>query len=295
MRFWEKAVRQILHQLAGLSFNSLHKLSYLLYLVSWYVLGYRKKIILQNLKIAFPDKTDKQRRQIAQAFVRNFADTLLETLKVLNISLEELQQRVEFHAPPELQAHFSNRKNVALMVGHLGSWELIAQSVGYNVPHKVLGVYKPLSSKLANSLMIDLRSRFGGVPIPMRQTLRQLDQYNETPIMLGLLADQSPSSAKQTQWVNFFGRPTPFYNGGEKLARRFKMPVYYGYIERKGKGYYRFRLQVLALNAALLPEGLLMRHFAERLENNINKQPANWLWSHRRWKHAPPSETENNA
>jgi KDO2-lipid IV(A) lauroyltransferase len=278
----------------------IYGLLYLVSLLPWFVLygisdilsfivlrfvGYRKQIVLGNLAIAFPEKTEAERNRIARRFYRNFSDTIVETIKLLSASNKAVDRR------------FAGDIGVLKMIGNLGhqvqvhamhnfNWEILNLALAKHLPKPLLCVYMPLANRHMERITSQIRSRYGTILVPAIDFKTNFVRYENTPYLLALVADQNPSNPKNAWWANFFGKPAPFVRGPEKAARMKKLPVVFGHFYQARRGVYTFDMEIATHDASTLQEGELTLAFIRYVEKCIRKKPDNYLWSHRRWKHA---------
>ncbi|HVZ27008.1 MAG TPA: lysophospholipid acyltransferase family protein [Sediminibacterium sp.] len=273
-----------LYLLSLLPWRIIYLLSDFAFLITYYLIRYRRKVVAENLLFAFPDKTDAERRQIAIKFYRRFCDTWLETIKLLTVSKDSLLKRVSGDTTI-FENLYAEGRSVQANLGHFINWEIFNISMGIIQPYQFLGVYFPQSNKTADRLMKYIRGRWGNVLIPSTDIARSIIPWRKKQYYIGLGGDQSapPSSS---YWLNFMNRPAPFVKGPEKFARGQQLPVVMATITQPRRGYYRFDFFLTADHTESLPEGELMRRYVRNMEKNIRLQPELYLWSHRRWKHA---------
>lgn len=256
-----------------------------MFFIVYRCIGYRRKVVLKNLENAFPEKTETEREAIAKRFYRNMIDSFVETFKLLSVSPGFLQRRVtaNWEVLHELQ---KDGRSCQLHLGHTFNWEWGHHVLQMNTVYQVLVVYGPLSSKAFERLMLKIRTRFGSKFIPASDMKNSICNYADTQYLLGLVADQSPGKPQQAFWLNFLNQPTGFIPGPEKGARNLNIPVLFASVYKTRRGYYHAELVMASENPAQLAPGELTLMYARFLEDAIRKQPENWLWSHRRWKHA---------
>jgi Kdo2-lipid IVA lauroyltransferase/acyltransferase len=270
--------------LSLLPLRVLYILSDIIYFIIYYIAGYRKKVVMTNLEIAFPEKTAAERLAIAKQFYRNFVDTFIETIKLLSAGKKFITSHFVLDSTPFDEFYKSGRK-CQLHLGHNFNWELANVAMPFYMQHTFLAVYMPLGSKVMDRLFMHLRTRTGCVMLPATDMRNAIIPYRDTQYALALAADQAPSNVTNAYWLNFFGRPTPFVKGPENGARAGNIPAIFARIYKTKRGYYRAHLETGAENPAELPEGELTRRYIHFLENAIREHPDMWLWSHRRWKH----------
>ncbi|HTQ65230.1 MAG TPA: lysophospholipid acyltransferase family protein [Puia sp.] len=263
------------------------------YAFLYYVIGYRKKVVMDNLAMAFPKKTDAERKRIAKDFYRNFVDNFIETLKFISAGKEFMLKRFIVDNPELYEKIYNEGRKCQLHLGHNFNWELANVAMPFLTRFTFIVVYMPLGSKIFDRFFMSLRTRTGSVMLPATEMSKSMVPYRSTQYMLALVADQSPGSPSNAYWLDFFGYPTPFVRGPERGARAGDIPVLFAYLYKKKRGYYRGKLELGSDNPGQLPEGELTRRYVDFLERNIREQPSLWLWSHRRWKHEWKEEYRN--
>lgn len=257
----------------------------LLYYLLAYVIRYRKKVILTNLKRSFPGKSDTEHQQIAKNFYRNFADVLVETLKLPGLSHFELKQRVTFANPELVQRYLTQGQAVLIMASHQCNWEWApSASVVNGMPADA--VYKKLNNPNSERMVRFIRANFGAKPVPMKALLREMVTRRKEPRLIALVADQIPDQPEYGYWTTFLHQETPFYPGTERLARSFNLPVFYAEMQRARRGHYTMTFYPISKPPySDFPPGEIINRYRDLLEKTIQKAPSDWLWSHKRWKH----------
>jgi len=263
------------------------------YLVFYRIIGYRKEVILNNIRLAFPEKTEAEHLRITKDFYFNFVDNFIEMLKLLSASRTFIEKHFTLDNPEVLEHFYKQGKKIQLHLGHTFNWELANIAIPFRTPFTFIVVYMPLSNKIFDRLQIHLRSRTGTVLLAATKMKREIIPYRNKQYMLALVADQAPGDSLNAYWLNFFGYPTPFVRGPERGARAGNIPAVFVDFYKTKRGYYHARLEVGSDNPAALPEGELTRRYVAFLEKCIRERPALWLWSHRRWKHNWKPEYEN--
>jgi KDO2-lipid IV(A) lauroyltransferase len=284
-------VLPLLYFLSVLPFWFLFLISDVLFVLIYYVVGYRRKVVAENLRKSFPEKSQQERNEIARRFYLHFCDTLLETIKVLTISKEAFKKHCYFtEKATNIFHHYEREKRGFICVlGHCGNWEWT--SIGHQIYFNVLltGIYHPLSNQEMDALIYRLRTRFGGNMVPMKNTFREIIEQKKKGLVsnLGLIADQTPPP-EGAYWTTFMNQPTPVFYGTEKIAKKFNYPVVFISMKKLKRGHYEIDGEVLADQPGNFPEGELSEMHTRTLEKHIREQPYAWLWSHRRWKHKKP-------
>jgi Kdo2-lipid IVA lauroyltransferase/acyltransferase len=267
----------------------------LLYVKSWFlrfllekVFTYRKAVITENLKNSFPNKSDAERASVLHDFYGYLADMVVETAKLNRMSKKHVLERVTFSNLELLKPYESNGRNVIIMMGHSGNWEWANAATELSFNFKILPVYRRLSSPAFEHFYYSLRSKFGSLPVMDRNAFVEI-QKAPKPHAVAMLTDQTPSKMKGW-WATFLNQPTAFFRGSEILAKRLKYDVLFAQVRRtEQQGYYSIYFERPELNWQEKEHGLTLA-FASFLEKEIKLDPANWLWSHRRWKHEPDEE-----
>lgn len=260
---------------------------WLLFPLMYHVVRYRRKMTAKNLALAFPEKSEKERRQIARAFYHQFCDTIVESIYGYRCSDEEMRERVVFEHMDEVNRLIDAAGGGIFMLAHFGNWEWIAsiqQWVSEGV--KELNVYRRLKNKGMDRLMLAIRAKRGGACVEKQRILREMVRFRaeKQPVTIGLLSDQKPRPEVTRTWVKFLNQETGFLDGGEVLGKKFGYPVFYLYITRTARGYYLVDMRTLAANPQETEEGEITKAYARALEENIQAQPELWLWTHDRFK-----------
>jgi KDO2-lipid IV(A) lauroyltransferase len=263
----------------------LYRFSDLLYVIVYHLVGYRKKVVMSNLELVFPNKSDSERKLIARAFYRHLCDLIFETIKNLTISEREMRRRFRVDNLALTDRLFSQHRSAILLCGHYGSWEW-SGIMNRMVPHKCQAVYKELDNPYFDRLVRKIRGRFGGEIISRKKVvsrLFRLEKKGERTLTL-ILADQTPKFGGFKHRDLFMGIDVPVFTGPEELAKKLDMVLLYLHIEKIKRGYYSARIVILEENPATVDDFKLTRKFFDLLEGQIKKAPALYLWSHKRWK-----------
>lgn len=250
----------------------------------YHIFGYRKEVVMGNLAIAFPDKTIAERKGIARQFYTNFTDTFIETLKALSMSDAEFDKRgnaINFDAINQLIAE---GKNTYLVGGHLFNWEYANLVLSRHIDIAPIGVYGKIENKAFERIVLKLRARFGTNLIATHDFKAQAAEITKTQYCMFLLADQNPLPHNSI-WMNFFGKPAPFIPGPHKAAIKNNAAMVFINFVKVRRGYYDFCAETIINNAADYSVEELIKKYRDFIENIVRKQPASYLWSHRRWKY----------
>ena len=264
-----------------------------IYLIVYHGIGYRKEVVMNNLEMAFPEKTNEERLKIAKEFYHNLLDSFIETIKLVRASRRFLKNRVTANWEV-MEPLFKSGKSCQLHLGHTFNWEWGHHVLGSNTNYQVLVVYIPLNNSVFEKLMYNLRVRYGNKFIAAGNMKNSMETFRDTQYVLGLIADQSPSNLNNAYWMNFLGRPTGFVSGPEKGARAANLPVLFASIVKPKRGHYHAILEVACEDPCAMKEGELTLQYARYMEKVISANPEMWLWSHRRWKHSWKTEYSKN-
>lgn len=273
-----------------LPFWVLHGLADFSYLLVYYVVGYRKKVVRENLLYSFPEKTEKERRKIERRFYRHFCDLFFEALKLKNISGKKIDKRMRYINTESVKACYDQNRCVMLLTSHYGNWEWLSTFSRYLPKDKpVYQAYKQQKDGVADRVIYNIRQRFGAKNIESRNLYRTLVHMRDEGKlgMFGMISDQSPNKSNLRYWTTFLNQLTPMIDGTEQIARKFNYPVYYGKVNKVKRGYYTCTLQLISENPKDMAEHEITEQYARLLEQDIKNQPEYWLWSHKRWKHSP--------
>jgi len=268
-----------------LPFRVLYFFSDCLYGLVFYVFKYRKEVVLNNLLIAFPEKTDKERMQIAKKFYHQLIDAFIESIKFITISRKQILQRstAEYKMINELT---DRGYNVHIMAGHQFNWEFGNALAAMSLKAPFVGIYMPIKNKALDRIFYNFRKRYGTILISATEYKKNADHPAFLkPYTFGLAADQNPGDPSNAYWMNFFSRPAPFVTGPAKGAVKNNTAVVIIGFEKIKRGYYHFSTRLLTENgSSFTPEALTVL-YKNALEEIIRKDPSNYLWSHRRWKY----------
>lgn len=268
-----------------LPFFILYRVSDLVYFVMYHLVGYRKKVVMDNLQLAFPEKTIAERTKIASDFYLRFADTMVETIKLLSISEAGFRKRVQMDYSSFSELAVAGR-NFHFFMMHQMNWEFGNQAFALNAPTKVnFAVYQKINNPVFNRLILHIRKRFGGNLVSVHDFRNEAQHYMKGQYSFGLLADQSPPVGGAGYWLYFMGRPAPFVMGPDKSVRRLNPVIVFLNAVRVKRGHYRFESFLMQEEGRNLKEGEFTRKYRDFMEQCIRAQPSNYLWSHRRWKH----------
>ena len=270
---------------SALPFRVLYVLSDFNYLLMYHVWRYRRKVVRENLEKSFPEKTEAERLQIERKFYRYLSDYMLEDLKLLHMSAEDLCQRIIYKSTEQYLELTEKYGGIIVMIPHYANYEWLIGMGSVMKPGDVpVQVYKPLKDKYLNELFKQIRSRFGGYNIPKHSTAREIIKLKREGknMVVGLITDQWPSGDRY--WTTFMGQETAFLNGAERIAKIMNFPVFYCELTKTRRGYCEAEFKLMTEAPKETVEGEITDMFAHELEQTIRREPAYWLWSHKRWK-----------
>jgi Kdo2-lipid IVA lauroyltransferase/acyltransferase len=276
-----------LYLVSILPFRILYFLSDGLYIIFYHLIGYRKQVVLENLRNSFPEKSEAEIKTLSKKFYRYFCDLILESLKTLTISREEVKKRVVFSetAVTIFNTYFDRKQSIVLVMGHMGNWEMAGAGFSqFSSLHHLYILYHPLTNKRFDSLVYHMRTRLGNKLYAMNEALRGMLRDRDKITATAFIADQTPSP-EGAYWTTFLHQDTPVFKGTEKLATKLNYPVVYASVSRPQRGVYAIELEVLTENPKACQENEISEKHTRRLEKDILLQPEIWLWTHKRWKH----------
>lgn len=281
----------LIYLVSILPFPLLYLLSDGMYGILYYIVGYRKEVVLQNLRNSFPDKSEAEIKAICKKFYKYLADLFLEVFKTLTISKSRMIKHCWFEPETKkmLEKLAAENKSFILVLGHLGNWEWAGNTFSMELQHQLYVIYHPIKNKQVNDLVYNMRTRFGTRLIAMRDTYREVLSKKEELFSPAFIADQTPSSAEKAYWTRFLNQDTAVFRGPATIARKTNYPVIYAHIKRRKRGYYELFGEMVAEHPSAMSEEEILDSFTGKLERDIIAQPETWLWSHRRWKLKKPA------
>ncbi|MEA5401567.1 lysophospholipid acyltransferase family protein [Arcicella sp. DC2W] len=271
--------------LATLPFWMLYRISDFAYFLLFRVIKYRKKVVLENLRNSFPEKSEKEIHEIAKEFYHHLADIFIEFFKGLSISEEEMAKRVQINNLELVKKYLDSNTPIIFVGGHQGNWEWAIHPLCIKGIHLDV-VYQKLSNTFFNKLTYRIRSRFGAFLVERKDTIKVAIERKDKIRAICLAADQIPSHLKSAYWTNFLNQDSAFFTGPERIARKFDYPVIFMEFIRKKRGYYDMNLSEIASPPyENLQANEILERFVQTLDASIKQNPSSYLWSHRRWKH----------
>lgn len=275
--------------LSLLPLKVLYFLSDILYYLVYYILKYRRVVVRDNLVNSFPNKTTKEIVKIEKEFYSFFCDYIVETIKLLSISKDELKSRMSFSGIDDIEKEMisKNRNFCFVYLGHYCNWEWIASLPYWTSDDFLCGqIYHPLRNKAFDKLFLKLRNQFGGTSIPMKETLRKIIELKRAKqkTIIGFISDQAPKWSSIHHWTPFFNRETPVFTGTEKIGKQVNALIYYADVKRVKRGFYHCQFKPFFDNPNDIEDFQITDAYMKNLEQMISAEPQYWLWSHKRWK-----------
>ncbi|WP_300693312.1 lysophospholipid acyltransferase family protein [uncultured Bacteroides sp.] len=272
---------------ALLPFWALYILSDGLCFLMRHVVHYRRKVVRRNLSNSFPEKSQDELRRIERKFYHYICDYMVEEVKMMRMSFEDLSRRMEYGNTEEYLAMIEKHGGIVILIPHYADFEWLTGMGAIMNPGDIpVQVYKPLRNKYLDEMFKLIRSRHGGYNVPKHSTAREVIRLRRDGkrVAIGLITDQSPNLSEAHYWTTFLNQDTVFMDGGERIAKMMDYPVFYCELEKKGRGYCKAYFDLLTENPKQTADGEITELFARRLEQTIRREPAYWFWSHKRWK-----------
>jgi KDO2-lipid IV(A) lauroyltransferase len=267
-----------------LPFPLLYALSDVLAAILYYVVGYRKKVVMRNLERSFPEKTQQERVRIAKKFYRHFCDLTLESVKIFTISEKDAKARVTYFDVHVPNKYFAEGRSVIVAMAHYNNWEMIAVTVDQAIEHQACAIYKPLTNKYFDKKMLESREKYGIKMIHNRTVMKDFVRMKSELTATHFLIDQAPSIHSTSHWMTFLNQDTGVLIGTERIAKNFNYPVVFLDVQKPKRGYYTARFIDVTGSPTALAENEITEKVTRMLESYIKEKPEFWLWSHNRWK-----------
>ena len=274
-----------LYLVSLLPFWILYLIADLLFVTLYHIISYRRNVVQENLRNAFPDKTEQERSHIEKEYYKYLADLIVETVKMISISEAEMKRRVVCTNPEIIDHYFGLGKSISAVAGHYCNWEWAGSE--FSTSRRLFIIYKPLHNELFDEFFKKVRAKFGGVLVPMKQTLRTMVQHKDELTVTVFAGDQTPVREETNYFTDFLNQPTAVFLGIEKIAKLIDSVVIFYDMRRVKRGYYSYTIVPLVENAKETAPYEITNSHVKYLETMINREPQYWLWSHRRWKFKP--------
>ena len=262
----------------------LYLISKIIRFIVYDILCYREKVVIDNIQNTFIEKSQTEVIKLKNNFYDYFFELIVEIIKLLSISKDELNKRFTFSNINVIKQALKKNKSVIVVVGHYGNWEWALRSASNLIDTKIIGVYKRINNTIFEWLLLKIRSNTNVLPVEIKSLPRELVNNNEKKIY-AMVADQSPTLEQSNVRINFLNRDTLVYTGVEKISKKYNMPVFYLNIKLTSKGYYESTFEEINSKNINGKKIEITKEFFSKLENQIKSEPRLWLWSHKRWKH----------
>lgn len=267
-------------------FVFLYFMAWKVYIILYYIVGYRKKVVIDNLSKTFPEKDSKEIKQITKTFFKNnLSPIFAEGLKGFTMSQKQFKERYVVKNPEILDEYYKNGQDVIALATHYGNWEWGIQSVDAQIKHQAAALYKPMSNLFIEKYSKGLREKSGMELVSIFDTRAYFEKKKEKPVVYIMAADQNPANVEKALWVDFLGRDTACLHGPENYAKFNNLPVVFFDLVRSKKGYYEMTIKKITDSPKDCQPGEITQNYMNYLAEAIEREPENWLWSHKRWKH----------
>jgi Kdo2-lipid IVA lauroyltransferase/acyltransferase len=275
----------LIRLLSKLPLSALYLISDFLFVVSFYVVRYRRRLVQKNLRQSFPQKSNEELRLIEKEFYRNLCDYSVEALKLLSISKEELSRRMVFKDNKILDHYKSKNQSILFLASHQFNWEWSMVSASINFPFAIDFIYQPVSSKMFDQLSLELRSRFGAYPIKRDEVAREFVKRKNIVKGIASVADQYPGLGRDKKYITtFLNQETAFFYGTNQLAILTQYPTLFYRMKKVKRGYYEASPVLIAEPPFEKNSEVVLENYIREVEKLIMDYPSGWLWSHNRWK-----------
>lgn len=272
-----------------------YKVSDVVFFIVYYLIGYRRKVVMQNLQLALPNKSKQEYKEISKKSFKHMCDMFLEMVKSISIASNELKRRYTFTNISEIERIRDLNKSIILICGHYASYEWLNALQLYGLDYKGYGIYKKVQNPHFDKMAKDIRQRFKGELITSSQATTTIKANQDRGILgvYAIVADQSPKLGRAKTWTKFMGTTVPIFMGTEKLATNLDMAVMYLHVEKKARGFYEATFVPITDEATNEPPFKITNRFLTELEKQIREKPQYYLWTHKRWKHKDASIPDN--
>lgn len=258
------------------------------------VAHYREKVILAQLRASFPDKSEAEIAEICRRYYDHLAEMIIETFSLAGMNDKKRRQATEFNLTENFHSEIAGR-NIVVLTSHYGFWEIALNLYLVTPAHHLVVAYRPLSSSVMDRLYRRLRNNDAVDVVASKQFMRHYIAHRNgidgKNIVVGLISDQNCPPTKGCCWHHFLNHDTLFFDGGEQLAAKFNLPVYYLELERIEAGRYRHNYTLIYDGKEEVKPHEITERYARCLERTIVAKPEYWMWSHRRWKNRPNEES----
>ncbi len=275
-----------LHVLAYMPFSVLYVLSDIIYFVLYRVGGYRRKVVRDNLRNSFPEKSREELKDIERRFYHHLSDCIVEDIKLLHVSDQQLHERIEMRNTELIEQLSDDGGSIFLLLGHYANWEWV-QKITWHYSRPTLNyiIYRPIKDPVIDEIFIRIRSRFPTIPLPQKQVVRTLleDRRAGRQCVIAFISDQRPNSKNLNHWTTFLSQDTAYAVGAEEIGRRIGAHYLYLEVEKTHRGHYVVTVKEISPSTDTT-DYPYTNGFMHMMEATIKNDPAYWLWTHKRWR-----------
>jgi KDO2-lipid IV(A) lauroyltransferase len=279
----------VLKPLSFLPLGLLFLFSDVTFFLTYRIVKYRRKVVLENLKKSFPNKSNTELKDIEKKFFRHFTDFIFESIKSISISEKNVLKRTSIKNSDLLDKYYKQGKNILVVCGHYNNWEFYALSLPKKIKHSTYSLYQPLKNKFFDKVLLNSRKRNGMNLIKTNDVISFFKEENKNPKLMVIVNDQSPTNKSKAYWNTFLNQQTGWNVGPEKLAKKFNYVVLFGHSKKVKRGSYEVEFSLVTETPQATNDEFITDKYASILEGIIKKRPEYWLWSHKRWKHSKPN------
>ena len=275
----------VIKPLSYLPLRLLYAFSNITFILTYYIVNYRRTVVRENLINAFPQKKTEEIISIEKGFYRHFTDFIFESVKSISISEKEVLKRTAIKNPELLDKLYAEGKNVLVLCGHYNNWEFYALSLPKKTKHTAYSLYQPLKNSFFNNIVLSSRKRYGMKLIETSNIAQFFHHTSDNLKMIVVMNDQSPINLHKSYWNTFLNQETGWNTGPEKFAKKYDYVVLFGHSKAIKRGYYEVEFNVITEEPQTTNNDYITNKYASLLEDIIKQRPESWLWSHKRWKH----------
>jgi len=262
--------------------------SWCIYTMLFYVIRYRRKVVYNNLKNSFPEKSESERKAIAKLFYKHLGDVIMDAIKAFSISKDDLRKHLTCKNPELIRKYYDEGRDVIVAVGHYNSWELFLTGINLYIRHQAVVIYQPLGNVYLDGVLREKRSEYRTIMLPRNEVKEFYSTPRKSLSAIVFAIDQSPPKPDKSYWMNFLHQETGVLYGTEKFAKDHNQPVVYARITKEKRGHYSLEFVDVTAVPRETPYGEITEKVTRLLEKDIISKPEYWLWSHKRWKHKRP-------
>lgn len=287
----------ILWLISILPYRLFYLFSDFVFFLVYHVVGYRKKVVRDNLELVFPEKSSEEIHRIQKEFFKHMCDMFLEMVKTMNLSKDDIKKRYHI-VNVELMREIEKEKSILVPCSHFANWEWNV-SLNLYVKSKGYAVYQRVANKHFDKMVKDFRSKWNTTLITSNETVKTVIRNHKegTTAIYGIVSDQSPMVIHAHYWDKFMGITVPIFVGTETLARKMDLAVVFLKVSKVKRGYYQAEFVPITLSGKETEPNEITKKFIAMTEQQIREKPEHYLWTHKRWKHrdkVPPEYLEDS-